>query len=168
MKPPLDVEDLPVRRDRHSPGDLDRPEDVLAADLPVVGGDSDLAGRVQALDLGPADADEGLVDLPAREALGLLDRVGDRADGLVDVDDGALLEARRGHGPVTDDGDLPVAAHLADERADLARADVDPDEDSFHHVDCLLPPGFPGQMKCRRIRATLLKIRNPKLMSATR
>ena len=42
-----------------------------------------------------ADADEGAVDLPARQPLGLLDRVGDRADGLVDVDDDALLEAGR-------------------------------------------------------------------------
>ena len=46
-----------------------------------------------------ADADEGPVDLPARQALGPLDRVGDRADGLVDVDDDALLEARGGTVP---------------------------------------------------------------------
>ena len=93
--PPLDVEDLAVGRDGHRPGDLDRAVDVLAADLAVVAGDRDLAGRVEALDVLAADADEGAVDLPAGQPLGLLDRVGDRADRLVDVDDDALLEARR-------------------------------------------------------------------------
>ena len=92
---PLDVEDLAVGRDRHRPGDLDGPVDVLAADLAVVAGDRDLAGRVEALDVLAADADEGAVDLPAGQALGLLDRVGDGADGLVDVDDDALLEPGR-------------------------------------------------------------------------
>ena len=99
---PLDVEHVAVRRDRHGAGDLDRAVDVLAGDLAVVRGDGDLAGGVQALDVLPADADEGAVDLPAREPLGALDGVGDRADGLVDVDDDALLEARwraRSRGP---------------------------------------------------------------------
>ena len=98
----LDVEHLAVGRDRHRAGDLDRPVDVLARDLAVVAGDRDLAGRVEALDVLAADADEGAIDLPARQALGALDRVRDRADGLVDVDDDALLEARtpgRSRGP---------------------------------------------------------------------
>ena len=92
---PLDVEDVAVRRDRDRPGDLDRAVDVLAGDLAVVGRDRDLAARVEALDVLAADADEGPVDLPAGQALGALDGVGDRADGLVDVDDDALLEAGR-------------------------------------------------------------------------
>ena len=133
---PLDVEHLAVRRDRDGAGDLDRAVDVLAGDLAVVGGDRDLAGRVEALDVLAADADEGPVDLPAGQPLGALDRVGDRADRLVDVDDDALLEAGRRHGAVAHDRQPAVAAHLADERADLARADVDADEDrfSFHRV----------------------------------
>ena len=104
-------------------------------------GDRDLAGRVEALDVLAADADEGAVDLPAGQALGPLDRVRDGADGLVDVDDDALLEAGRGHGAVAHDRQPAVAAHLADERADLAGADVDADEDrfSFHHLVRLLP-----------------------------
>ena len=86
----------------HGAGDLDRAVDVLAADLAVVAGDRDLARRVEALDVLAADADEGAVDLPAGQPLRLLDRVGDRADRLVDVDDDALLEARtpgRSRGP---------------------------------------------------------------------
>ena len=90
---PLDVEDLLVRRDRDRPGDLDRPVDVLAADLLARAADRDLARRVQALDVLAADGDERPVDLPAGQALGPLDRFRDRSDGLVDVDDDALLEA---------------------------------------------------------------------------
>ena len=87
--------------------------------------------RVEALDVLPADADEGAVDLPARQPLGALDGVGDRADRLVDVDDDALLEPRRRDGPVAHDREPPVAADLADQRADLGRADVDADQDRF-------------------------------------
>ena len=90
--PPLDVEDLLVRRDRDRPGDLDRPVDVLAGDFLALAADGDLAGRVEALDVLAADGDERPVDLPARQALGPLDRFGDRSDRLVDVDDDALLE----------------------------------------------------------------------------
>ena len=128
---PLDVEDVTVGRDRDRPRDLDRPVDVLAGHFAVVGGDRDLAARVEALDVLAADADEGPVDLPAGQPLGTLDRVGDRVDRLVDVDDDALLEAGRRDRPVAHDRQPAVAAHLADERADLARADVDADEDRF-------------------------------------
>ena len=140
--PPLDVEDLAVGRDRDRAGDLDGAVDVLAGDLAMVRGDRDLAGRVDALDMLAADADEGAVDLPAGQALGPLDRVGDGADGLVDVDDHALLEAGGGNGAVAHDRQPAVAAHLADERADLARADVDADEDRFpfHHLVRLSRP----------------------------
>jgi hypothetical protein len=36
---------------------------------------------------------------------------------------------------VADHVEAAVAADLADEGADLARADVDPDEDAFYHVN---------------------------------
>ena len=147
---PLDVEDLAVGRDRDRPGDLDRAVDVLAGDLAMMRGDGDLAGRVEALDVLAADADEGAVDLPAGQPLGPLDRVRDRADGLVDVDDDALLEAGRGDGPVAHDRQPAVATHLADERADLARADVDADEDrfAFHHGrSCLPSRASPGRSR---------------------
>ena len=84
----------------------------------------------------PANAHERPVDLPAGQPFGALDRVRDRADRLVDVDDDALLETGRGHGPVAHDREPSVAADLADEGAHLAGADVDADEDrfSFHRV----------------------------------
>ena len=127
----LDVEHVPVRRDGDRAGDLDRAVDVLAGDLAVVRGDRDLPGGVEALDVLPADADEGTVDLPAREPLRALDGVRDRPDRLVDVDHDALLEAGRRHGPVAHDRQAPVPADLADERTDLRRADVDADQDRF-------------------------------------
>ena len=138
-----DVEDLAVRRDRDRPGHLGRPVDVLVGDLPIVAADGDRAPRVLALDVLPADADEGPVDLPAGEALGLLDRLGDRVDRLLDVDDDALLQAGRRDRALADDGQPAVPAHLADERGDLRRPDVDPDQDrfSFH---CRRLPRFTG------------------------
>ena len=79
----------------------------------------------------PPTPDEGAVDLPAGQPLRLLDRVRDGTDRLVDVDDDALLEPGSRDRPVAHDRQTPVATHLADERADLARADVDADEDRF-------------------------------------
>ena len=142
---PLDVEHVAVRRDRHGARDLDRPVDVLAGDLAVVRGDGDLAGGVLALDVLPADADEGAVDLPAGQPLGALDGVGDGPDGLVDVDHDGLAQAGRGDGAVAHDGQAAVAADLADQGADLGRADVDADEDRFpFHLRCdpRAPPGY--------------------------
>ena len=136
-----DVEDLAVRRDGDGAGDLGGAVDVLAGDLAAVAADRDRAARVLALDVLAADADEGPVDLPARQALGVLDRAGDRMDRLVDVDDDALLEPGRRHGALADDRDAAVAAHLADERDDLRRADVDPDQDRFSfHRSCRPSP----------------------------
>ena len=133
---PLDVEDVAIVRNVDRAGHLDRAADVLAGDLTVMGGHGDLALRVEALDVLSPDAHERAVDLPAREPLGALDRIRDRADRLVDVDDDALLQPRGGDGPVAHDRQPPVAADLADEGAHLAGADVDADEDrfSFHRV----------------------------------
>ena len=128
---PLDVEDVAVVGDRDRARDLDRAADVLAGDLAVVRGDGDLARGVEALDVVAAHAHERAVDLPARQALGALDGVGDRADRLVDVDDDALLEARCRDRAVAHDRESPVAPDLADQRADLGRADVDADQDRF-------------------------------------
>ena len=128
---PLDVEHVAVVGDRDRARDLDRAVDVLAGDLAVVRRDGDLARGVEALDVVAADADEGAVDLPARQALGALDGVGDRADRLVDVDHDALLEPRGRDRPVAHDREPSVTGDLADQRADLGRADVDADQDRF-------------------------------------
>jgi hypothetical protein len=61
----------------------------------------------------------------------MVDRAGDRADGLLDVDHDALLEADGRHYALTDDGQTPVTSHLADKSTDLARTDIDSDEHCF-------------------------------------
>ena len=160
-----DVEDLAVGRDRHRPGDLGGPVDVLAGDLAAVTADGDRAARVLALDVLPADADEGPVDRPARQSLGLLHGGRDRLDGLLDVDDHALLQAGRRDRALADDREPAVPADLADERGDLRRADVDPDQDRFSFHVISLPLVY---RKWRRMRATFWKIRGPKVISATR
>ena len=66
------------------------------------------------------------VELPSGLARPL-DGVADRPDGLVDVDDHALLEPRGRHRAVTHDREPPVATHLPDQGAHLRRADVDAD-----------------------------------------
>ena len=163
---PLDVEDLAVGRDRDRPGLLDRAPDVVAADLAVVGGDGDLAGRVEALDLRAADADEGLVDLPAGQPLGPLDRVRDGADGLLDVDDRAPLEAR-----TTGTVPWPMTVSRPSRPISPMSAQTLLVPTSRPTRTASLPPSASPslpQMKCRRMRATLLKIRRPKVISATR
>jgi hypothetical protein len=125
------VEHVAVGRDRDRPGHLDGPVDVLAGDLTMMGGHRDLAVRVQALDVLTADADERPIDLPAGQPFGVFHRGGDRVDRLVDVDDDALLQPGGRHGAVAHDRQLAVPTHLTDERADLARADVDADQDRF-------------------------------------
>ena len=131
--------DIAVRRDRDRAGDLDRPVDVGAHDLAGVRCDRDLAGGVLRLHVLPTDAHERAVDLEARQALGALDRVGDRADRLVDVHDHALLQAVGRHRAVAEDRQPAVPADLADQRGDLGRPDVDADEDRFAFHPCLRP-----------------------------
>src|SRR5687768_15612101 len=130
--PALHVEHLAVGRDGDRPRLLDGAPDVVPAHLLAVRRHRDLAGRVQALDLRATDADERLVDLPAREPLGPFDRVPDRPDRLLDVHDGAALQPGRRDGAMPDDRQLAVAPDLADERRDLARADIESDENPFY------------------------------------
>ena len=127
-----DVEDVAVRRDRDRPGDLDRPVDVLAGDLAVVAADRDLAARVQALDVLAADADEGAVDLPARTAARRCSTA-----SAIEWTVWSMLTTTPFFSP--DAGTVPwpmivsrpSRLDLADEGADLARADVDADQDRF-------------------------------------
>ena len=55
----------------------------------------------------------------------------DGANGLLDVHDRAALQPGRRHGAVADDREPAVPPDLADQGADLARADVERDEDPF-------------------------------------
>ena len=126
-----DVEHLAVGRDGHRPRHLRRPVDILAAHLAMRAADGDRAPRVEALDLAAADTHEGRLEPQAGQPLGRLDRLPDGRHRLLDVVDDPLLEAVRGHDPLADDADGTLTGDLADQRHDLARADVERDEDRF-------------------------------------
>ena len=63
-------------------------------------------------------------------------------DGLVDVDDHALLQPGRRHDALADDREAAVAADLADEGHDLGRPDVDPDQTASRSTRSVL--GLPS------------------------
>ena len=127
----------PVERDRDRLRLVDDAVDVLLPDLLVLHRDD--AVRRERLDVAAGDAGVDGADLAARHVLGLLDRALDRGDGGVDVDDHALAQALRRVRADADDVDA-VVGHLADDGADLRRADVEADEDvpGFRHEP---PPG---------------------------
>ena len=79
----------------------------------------------------PRDADERRTHLEAGELLGGLDGARDGLDGAVDVDDDALAQPIGGRLAEADDIETAVAGDLADEDADLRRADVDGDQDGL-------------------------------------
>ena len=95
-----------------------------AADLAVAARDGDHAPAVVPLDLGAPDGDVGRVDLHARHQLGLLDRPPDRLGRRLEVHDDPLADAPRLGASDADDFEAALADHLADDRADLGRAEV--------------------------------------------
>ena len=125
------VEDLARIRDGYGPRRVDRPEGVLARDVPVMPGDGHHPARVLRADVVPGDADERGTDLEPRVALGCLDGARHGLDRAVDVDHDALAQAVGRRLAEADDVDAAVAGDLADEDADLRRTDVDGDQDGL-------------------------------------
>src|SRR5512137_686264 len=123
-----DVDDVPVGRDGDGLGLVDDAADVLAGDLAVLARDGHDAAAVEALDVGPGDAEEGRADLDPGHELGLLPGLPDGRGRLVEVDDDALAQAVRVGRADTDDLDLALLGDLGDDGHDLARADVEPDD----------------------------------------
>ncbi len=81
------------------------------------------------------------VDLDAGGQLGLVDRLLDRLDRRLEVDDDAAADAARVREADADDVEPAVVGHLADDGRDLRRADVQPDQISF--LACHQGPPFP-------------------------
>jgi len=175
------VEDLARVRDRHGARGLDGAERVVSAHVMAMAGDGDHAAGVLRADVATGDADEGGAHLQPGEALRGLDGVRDGLDGPVDVDDDAFAEAVGRRLADADDVDPAASGELADEDADLRRADVDRDEYRLVRHRCLshfLSPFSPCQRKwlgslghykkCLLMTATFWKIRQPKAKSATR
>src|ERR1035437_3661854 len=164
-----DVQDFAVRRDGHRPRDLHRPADVLASHFAVVAAHRDRATRVLAFDVLTAYGPVCQLDLITRQPFGVLDGIRDRSGRLLDVDHDGLLQPAGRHHALADDGQVAIPAQLADESADLARPDVDPDEHifAFHSLTSPLSE-LPVYRKCLRISDTFWKIRSPNTIEATR
>ena len=129
--PRHDVEDLPARRDGDRLGHLGHPLHVLAGDLATLPADRDEPLRVLARHVGTADAHEGRLEVHPRQPLGGGDGAADRCDRLLDVDDLALAQAGGRLDALADDAHGTARRDLTDERHDLARADIERDEDRF-------------------------------------
>ena len=84
--------------------------------------------ELKRLDVAAGDARCRRRDLAAGHVLGLFDRALDRGDGGVDVDHHALAQPLRRVRADADDVDA-VVGDLADDGADLGRADVEADDD---------------------------------------
>ena len=82
-------------RQRHRLGGVDRAPHVLARDLAVLAGDRDHAAAVEALDVRARQRQVDRVDLDAGHQLGLVDRLLDRIDRRLEVDDDAAPDAAR-------------------------------------------------------------------------
>ena len=89
------VQDFAAGRQRHRLRGVDRAPHVLAGDLAVLAGDGNHAAAVEALDVRPGQREVHRVDLDAGHQLGLLDRLLDRFDRRLEVDDDAAPDAAR-------------------------------------------------------------------------
>ena len=125
------VQDLAAARQRHRLGGVDRAPHVLARDLAVLPGDRDDAAAVERLDVRGRQAEVNRIDLDAGGQLRLVDRLLDRLDGRLEIDDDAAADAARVRQADADDVEPAVVGHLADDGGDLRRADVEPDQVSF-------------------------------------
>src|SRR5690606_36510202 len=103
---------------------LDYAFDIGTRNLVVGTRYGDHAGSVDRLDVVAGDADIHGTHIDACHQFGLFDRFLDGPHGLVDVDHHALAQAVTGAGAHADDLQLTTWPRLADDHADLGRADV--------------------------------------------
>ena len=139
------VQDLAPCRQRHRLRRVDRAPHVVARDLAVLAGDRDHAAAVESLDVGTGQREMDGVDLDARHQLRFLDRLLDRVDGGIDVDDDAALDAARLGDADADNVERAVVHAFADDCGDARGADVKAD-------DIPLSSCHWSSVTCRRVR----------------
>ncbi len=127
-----DMQHLPIERDRDRARRIDHSIDIARADFAAAHRDDPVT--VEALDMRPGDADHHRADAHAGSFLRFLDRRFDRLDRRLDIDDDAFAQARAWRDPEAERRQLPVGQRLADDRADLAGADVQACEQISHRV----------------------------------
>ena len=87
-----DVQDLAAARQRDRLGRVDRAPDVLARDLPVLAGHRHDAAAVEGLDVRARQSEVDGIDLDAGGEFRFVDRLLDRFDGRLEVDDHAAAD----------------------------------------------------------------------------
>ncbi len=121
-----DVDHLAVHGDGDRLGGVDDPAHVLVGHLAVADGDHPLG--VEALDMPPGDARVNQLDLAAGHQLGLLQRLADRLDGALDVDDDAFAQSL-GRARADADDIQSLVGLVADDGANLRGSDVQSDNE---------------------------------------
>src|SRR5947207_471409 len=97
------VQDLPVLRDVDRARGVHRAVDVGLAHLAILARHRDDAAAVHRADMAARDAGVDPRHLDARHALALADRLANRLDGRIDVDDDAAAQPARRRGAHADD-----------------------------------------------------------------
>jgi hypothetical protein len=121
------VQDLASGRQRDCLRRLDRPPHVIAADLPVLSGDGDHAAAVESLDVRARQREVDGIDLDAGHQFRLVDRLLDRFDCRLEVDDDTAFDPARLGNADAGDVEAAILQRLADDADDRGRPDVEAD-----------------------------------------
>src|SRR5690242_7575299 len=122
------VQDLAVLRDVDGARGFDRAVDVDLTDLAILARDGDHPAAVHRSDVAAGHARVHGRDLDAGHLLGFADRLTDRLDGRIDVDDDPAAQPARRRRAHADDVDATARPRYRGDGADLRRADVQPDD----------------------------------------
>src|SRR5262245_29428123 len=109
-----DVNDLAIGRHAYSASLIDHSINVFLSDIAISAADRDNSARVDPAHLRAAESHVYRIDRQARHHFGLLDRVLDRVNSSLDVDDNRLADTARGRSPNADDLESIVFGYLPD------------------------------------------------------
>ena len=141
------VEDLAAGGQRDRPRRINGATHIVSRNFAVLARHRNDAPAVEALDVRAADSEVDAADLDARHQLSFFDRPLDRLDRRIEVyDDTAFEPLGFGHAE-TDHIDATFVEQLADNRANLRRADVQPDYVAF--MSCQPALRLRTQPSCR-------------------
>jgi hypothetical protein len=103
----------------------------LPGDLAILAGDRDHAAAVETLDVRARQREVDRVDLDSGHQFGFFDRLLDRIDRRLEIDDDAAANAARFGDADADDVKTIAGENLADHRGHLRGADVESHQVSF-------------------------------------
>jgi len=124
-----DVQNFLICRNGHGARGVYHPVDVTIAHFLVPNCDDPV--RVQAAYMAAGNTGINRVNVATRHQFRFLDGALNRVHGRLDIDDNAFLESARRVRTDANHFDIALVADLADDRDDLRRADVEPDNQVF-------------------------------------